>query len=72
MCPERGLDELRTIADAGRLARYPFYEAALAEFELHRGHSEVAREHFANALKIARNQTERQFFEKKIRDCEEH
>jgi RNA polymerase sigma factor (sigma-70 family) len=68
--PERGLDALRTIAGTGRLARYPFYEAAWAEFELQRGQSEIAREHFASALKLARNPMERQFFERRISHCE--
>ena len=70
--PERGLEELRTIDGAARFARYPFYEAAVAEFELQRGQSQVAREHFAKAFKVARNPTERQFFEKRIQDCEKH
>jgi RNA polymerase sigma-70 factor (ECF subfamily) len=68
--PERGLAELRTIANAGRLAKYPFYEAALAEFELQRGRSEIAREHFVSALKLARNPMEGQFFKGRISHCE--
>ena len=32
--PERGLAELRAIADSERLAKYPFYHAALGEAEL--------------------------------------
>ena len=67
--PERGLDELRTIAGSERLARYPFYEAAFGEFELQSRRPEMACEHFGNALKLARNATERQFFERRIADC---
>jgi predicted RNA polymerase sigma factor len=32
--PERGLEEIQTIADANRLASYPFYHPAAGEFEL--------------------------------------
>jgi predicted RNA polymerase sigma factor len=35
--PQRGLEELRTIADPERLAAYPFYPAALGELELRCG-----------------------------------
>jgi len=35
--PKRGLEALRRIADAERLAKYPFYEAAFGEFELQSG-----------------------------------
>jgi RNA polymerase sigma-70 factor (ECF subfamily) len=65
--PERGLEELRAIADRDRLDRYPFYPAALGELELQRGNREAAREHFRAALPLARNSTERRFLEKRIR-----
>jgi RNA polymerase sigma factor (sigma-70 family) len=60
--PQRGMKELRTIADAERLAKYPFYHAAFAEFELRSGRLESAREHFSAALRLARNDMERRFF----------
>ena len=63
---ERGLEEIRSIADSDRLAAYPFYPAALGELELRCGRCEVAREHFQAALVLARNPMERQFFEARI------
>jgi predicted RNA polymerase sigma factor len=64
-----GLQELRTIADAERLAKYPFYHAAFAEFELQSGQAESAIRHFESALKLARNPMERRFFENRILTC---
>ena len=66
---ERGIEELRTIADRDRLDRYPFYPAALAELELRRGDRDAAREHFSAALKLARNETERRFIAKRLSGC---
>jgi RNA polymerase sigma-70 factor (ECF subfamily) len=63
---ERGLEELRSIADRGRLSRYPFYPAALGELELRLRHREAAREHFRVALELARNEAERRFLEKRL------
>jgi RNA polymerase sigma factor (sigma-70 family) len=67
--PGRGLEEIRRIANADRLAGYPFYHAALGEFELQNGRNDIAREHFANALGLARNPMERQFFKHRIDAC---
>jgi RNA polymerase sigma-70 factor (ECF subfamily) len=64
---ERGLEELRAIADRERLDRYPFYPAAMGELELRRGNRDAAREHFSAAHALARNPTERRFLEKRIR-----
>src|SRR5215475_10150085 len=69
--PERGLEELATIPDRERLARYPFYFAALGDLELRCGQYELARQHFTQALERARNAMEREFFEQRIRACEE-
>ena len=66
---ERGLEALGAIADRERLARYPFYPAAMAELELQRGNREAARRHFKAALPLARNQTERRHLEKRLRSC---
>jgi len=63
---ERGLAELRAIADRDRLTKYPFYPAALAEFELRCGRTELARKYFEQALALARNGAERRFLEKRI------
>jgi predicted RNA polymerase sigma factor len=68
--PERGLDEIRAIADRDRLAAYPFYFAALGELELRRGKHEIAREHFRAALALARNPTERGFLDRRVGACE--
>jgi RNA polymerase sigma factor (sigma-70 family) len=68
--PERGLDEVRSIAETGRLASYPFYSAALGEFELRRGSHEEARGHFRAALVLARNPMERRFLERRVQACE--
>src|SRR5262249_30671199 len=67
--PERGLEEIEAIRDRDRLARYPFYPAALGELELRRGNAAAAREHFRAALGIARNETERRFVQKRIESC---
>jgi RNA polymerase sigma-70 factor (ECF subfamily) len=56
-----GLAALRAIADRDRLARYPFYPAALGELELRRGDRAAARGHFATALTLARTEPERRF-----------
>lgn len=64
--PERGLAELHAIADRERLARYPFYSAALGEFELRRGSAAAACRHFEAALTLARNDAERRFLEKRL------
>lgn len=67
--PERGLEEIRRIAGADRLAGYPFYHAALGEFELRSDRNEIAREHFTKALALARNPMEREFFDRRIDAC---
>jgi RNA polymerase sigma-70 factor (ECF subfamily) len=67
--PQRGLDEINAIQDPERLVNYPFYHAALGELEIVSGHLQDAREHFAVALKLARNPMERSFFEQRIGAC---
>ena len=68
--PERGLEEIHGIADRDRLAAYPFYHAALGEFELRSGKQEIARGHFRAALALARNPMERRFLEQRIGACD--
>jgi RNA polymerase sigma factor (sigma-70 family) len=65
--PESGLAALRSIADASRLERYPFYPAALGELESRRGNVEAARRHFSAAAAIARSPAERRFLNSRIR-----
>jgi RNA polymerase sigma-70 factor (ECF subfamily) len=64
--PQRGLEEIRAIANADRLAAYPFYHAALGEFEFRGGRPEIAAEHFQAALALARNPTERRFLQQRV------
>ncbi len=68
--PQRGLEEIRAIAHSDRLGLYPFYHAALGEFEFRSGRHEIADDHFRTALALARNPMERQFFEQRIGACE--
>jgi RNA polymerase sigma factor (sigma-70 family) len=68
--PERGIEEIRSIADRDRLAAYPFYSAALGELELRRGRPETAGEHFRAALALARNPMERRFLDRRVDACE--
>jgi RNA polymerase sigma-70 factor (ECF subfamily) len=69
--PERGLDEIGSIAGSDRLADYPFYSAALGELELRLGRYAIAREHFRAAYVLARNPTERRFIEQRVSVCEQ-
>jgi len=68
--PEPGLKEIRTIVDGERLASFPFYHAALGEFEFRSGKRETAREHFRAALALARNPMERRFLDRRVSSCE--
>jgi RNA polymerase sigma factor (sigma-70 family) len=68
--PERGLEEIQAIVNSDRLATYPFYHAALGEFELRSGRYKIAREHFQTALSLARNAMERRFLEQRMSACE--
>jgi RNA polymerase sigma factor (sigma-70 family) len=68
--PERGLEEIRSIADSARLGAYPFYPAALGELEFRRGKRETAREYFRTALTLARNPVERRFLDQRVSACE--
>jgi RNA polymerase sigma factor (sigma-70 family) len=68
--PERGLEEIRAISGSERLANYPFYHAALGEFELRSGRREIAREHFLAAAALGRNPMERRFLEQRAAACE--
>jgi RNA polymerase sigma-70 factor (ECF subfamily) len=67
--PERGIEAINAIADSRRLARYPFYAAALGELELRRGRREISAEHFRAALSLARNSIEEEFFNQRILAC---
>jgi RNA polymerase sigma factor (sigma-70 family) len=64
--PEAGLLAVRAIEHGGRLARTPFYEAAMGDLELRAGRVEAARGHLEVALEQARNPMERRFFEGRL------
>jgi RNA polymerase sigma-70 factor (ECF subfamily) len=68
--PERGLEEIQSIANCDRLAAYPFYHAALGEFEFRKGMYQGAHEHFEEAHSLARSPLERQFIKQRIAACE--
>ncbi|HEX4441164.1 MAG TPA: sigma-70 family RNA polymerase sigma factor [Thermoanaerobaculia bacterium] len=67
--PERGLEEIGAIDQRERLARYPFYAAALGELELRLGRRDDARRHFEDALALARNPAERRFLDRRRAAC---
>jgi RNA polymerase sigma-70 factor (ECF subfamily) len=69
--PDRGLEEMRSIVDADRLAGYPFYSATLGELELRRGRHKIASEHFRAAAALGRNPMERRFLERRVNACEQ-
>ena len=60
---------LEAIANKERLAEYPFYPAAFADFELRLGMKERALTHFEDALRLSRNRAEARFFELRIAAC---
>jgi RNA polymerase sigma factor (sigma-70 family) len=68
--PAPGLAEIRAIADADRLAEYPFYHAAIGELELRSGNVASARKSFQAAAAVARNPTERRFLERRASACD--
>ena len=67
--PSKGLDAVRAIENASRLASYPFYPAVLGELELRCGRAESARQHFQEARRLARNEAERRFLDNRIEEC---
>jgi RNA polymerase sigma-70 factor (ECF subfamily) len=69
--PARGLEEIHAIANSKRLARYPFYPAAMGELELRSGRPDAARKYFEAAHRLARNEGERRFLEQRVAECRE-
>lgn len=67
--PEKGLAELKKIADRVKLERYPFFPAAQGEFHLLSGRRAEAATYFEAALKLARSQSETEFYTRKLRSC---
>lgn len=66
---ERGLEEIRAIAGADRIAEYPFYYAALGELEHRCQRNEIARGHFQAALARARNAMEQRYLQQRLDSC---
>ncbi|MFN0064250.1 MAG: RNA polymerase sigma factor [Myxococcaceae bacterium] len=66
---EHGLTALRAIEDSDTLASYPFYFAAIGEFELRLGRKSNAHVQFKLALQHARGEKERQFLAQKLLAC---
>ncbi|MEO7208564.1 MAG: sigma-70 family RNA polymerase sigma factor [Steroidobacteraceae bacterium] len=66
---EQGLASLSEIRDREILDSYPFYWAALGEFELQAGQPVMARVHFAKAEHLARNSFERQHYARRVAEC---
>jgi RNA polymerase sigma factor (sigma-70 family) len=67
---EKGLEALENLPGADKLKDYPFYPAALGEFHLLAGRPKEAEGHFAEAVKQSRNESERAFFERKLKACQ--
>ncbi|MDQ6779677.1 MAG: sigma factor, ECF subfamily protein [Candidatus Eremiobacteraeota bacterium] len=63
--PGAGLEAIRSIERPERLAKYPFYWAALGELEFLAGSHEEALRDFRSAASVARNAMERRFFERR-------
>ena len=64
--PEAGLSELSKIPASDKLKTYPFYPAAYGEFYLLAGQPAEAAQHFEKALKLARTESEKNFFGGKL------
>ena len=67
--PESGLKAIEAIEHRERLARYPFFPAAMGELELRAGRPGSARRHFRQALRLARNPAERRFLQQRESAC---
>lgn len=63
----RGLVELRELEHRDRLRSYPFFFAALGEFELALGQLEAAQLSFERAVALARNPAEDRFLQARAR-----
>ncbi len=65
-----GLAALHALQGKERLAGYPFYAAALGELELRLGNADGALRHLEEAHRLARNDAERRFIERRIAACD--
>jgi predicted RNA polymerase sigma factor len=67
--PESGLKAIAAIENRERLAKYPFFPAALGELQLRAGRPESARAYFCEAVRLARNPSERRFLQQRETAC---
>jgi RNA polymerase sigma factor (sigma-70 family) len=68
--PRAGIAAVEAIASDERLQRYPFYHAALGEFQLDVRAHEQARRHFVQAIEFARTPQERAQLQCRLDACE--
>ena len=66
--PEAGLARLERLADDPRLATYPYYATARADFHERVGDLEAARTFFDEALMLTDNEVERTYLQGRIAD----
>jgi RNA polymerase sigma-70 factor (ECF subfamily) len=64
--PEEGLEAIAQIHDASKLNRYPFYFAARGEMAALASRLDLAKQDFAQAKSLARNNSEKRFLDTKI------
>jgi RNA polymerase sigma-70 factor (ECF subfamily) len=64
--PERGLEEIESIDNASRLHSYPFYWAAIGEFQALLQQTVEAKLSFEKAFSVARNTSEREHIRRRI------
>jgi len=67
--PARALEEVERIDGREKLECYPFYFAALGEFEFRLGQMANACGLFAKAQELARNESERRFLRERMHRC---
>ncbi len=66
--PRAGLDELQALADEPRLAAYPYYPIARADFSRRIGDDVAARMFYEEALMLTSNAVERSHIERQLAD----
>jgi RNA polymerase sigma-70 factor (ECF subfamily) len=69
--PARGLAIVDTLLARGELAGYHLAHAAHADLCRRLGHTAAARASYQRALALARQETERRFFERRMRELDE-
>jgi RNA polymerase sigma-70 factor (ECF subfamily) len=66
--PAQALELIDAIVSAGNLAEYHLLHAARADMLRRLGRTEQAKESYTQALKLAVNDTERRFLERRLRE----